>query len=159
MKTALLLVMLVSQVQQQAGRSALSHLGADRDARALRARTDRERGYLRAVEILYGDGPKAARDTAYSQAMEQLARDYPADDEAQLFYALSLLGLSQGVRNVSTYLKAAAIADGAFARNPDHPGATHYLIHGVDDPLHAVLGLRAARLWVARRPKPHTRST
>jgi hypothetical protein len=40
---------------------------------------------------------------------------------------------------------ATAIAQGVLCENPRHPGAAHYLIHGVDDPLHAVLGLRAAR--------------
>src|SRR5690606_6794184 len=34
-----------------------------------------------------------------------------------------------------------------FAKNPDHPGAAHYLIHSYDDPVHAPLGLRAARAY------------
>jgi tetratricopeptide (TPR) repeat protein len=32
-----------------------------------------------------------------------------------------------------------------FTAHPDHPGAAHYLIHAVDDPDHAQLGLRAAQ--------------
>jgi len=97
------------------------------------------------VEILYGEGPKARRDTLYSEAMGRLRAAYPRDDEARLFYALSLLGLSQGVRNIPTYLRAAAIAESVFARNPRHPGAAHYWIHGMDDPQHAAGALPAAR--------------
>src|SRR6185437_11699574 len=61
------------------------------------------------------------------------------------FYALSLMGLSQGVRNVPTYLHAAAIAESVYARNPRHPGAAHYWIHALDDPEHAAAALPAAR--------------
>ncbi len=121
-------------------------------ARAPMAPTERERGYLRAVEVLYGDGPKARRDTAYSIAMQRLVDANPRDDEARLFYALSLLGLSQSVRQVPTYLGAAAIAESVFARQPRHPGAAHYWIHGMDDPDHAAGALRAARALAGIAP-------
>src|SRR5207249_2259438 len=93
----------------------------------------RERAYLDAVEILYGDGPKARRDTAYSRAMERLVARFPADREAQVFYAASLLGLSQGVRNVPTYMRAATIVGRVFRDNPDHAGSR---------PLHPVARIR-----------------
>ena len=125
--------------------AALARLAPTAAAREARAGTPRERGYLHAVDVLYGDGPKARRDTLYSRAMAQLLRTHPADDEARAFYALSLLGLSQGVRNVPTYLHAAATAESVFARNPQHPGAAHYWIHGMDDPDHAAQALPAAR--------------
>lgn len=128
-----------------AGRAALEKLGPTAATRAAKAHTARERAYLAAVELLYGTGSKAHRDTLYSNAMGRLVRAYPADDEARLFYALSLLGLSQGVRNVATYLQAAAIAESVFHRTPSHSGAAHYLIHAVDDPDHATLGLAPAR--------------
>lgn len=135
-----------------AGRAALANLAPTAAARAAKAPTAREQRYLAAVEILYGDGPKARRDTLYSAAMGQLAAAYPADDEAKLFYALSLLGLSQGVRNVPTYLRAAAIAESVFSRNPRHPGAAHYWIHGMDDPDHAADALPAARALAGIAP-------
>ena len=101
---------------------------------------------MEAVEILYTDkGTKRERDAQYAEAMEQMSKAYPADDEVQLFYSLALLGRSEGIRDVPTYLKAAAIAKAAFARNPDHPGAAHYWIHGMDDPQHAAGALEAAR--------------
>ena len=40
-------------------------------------------------------------------------------------------------------MRAAAVALDLFERNPDHPGAAHYLIHAFDDPEHAVLALPA----------------
>ncbi len=130
-----------------AGRAALARLGPTPDARRAKAPTVREQAYLGAVEALYGRGSKAARDTAYSAAMKRLAARFPADQEAQVFYALSLLGLSQGVRDVPTYLRAAAIVERVFRANPDHPGAAHILIHCYDDPIHARLGLPAARAY------------
>lgn len=126
---------------------ALGRLAPTREARLALARTPRERGYLVAVEILYGEGSKARRDTLYSRAMLQLMNDHPADHEARTFAALSLLGLSQSVRDVPAYMRAAAIAAPVFAANPDHPGAAHYLIHAFDDPIHATLGLPSARAY------------
>jgi len=121
-------------------------------ARAVLARmppapTPREQAYVAAVGILYGNGAKATRDTLYANAMEALAASYPDDAEARAFYALALLGLNQGVRDVATYLRAADIAEQIFKANPDHPGAVHYLIHSYDDPAHATLGLKAARAY------------
>src|SRR6266545_3724058 len=55
--------------------------------------TERERAYLNAVRLLYGDGDKRARDLAYSGAMEKIYHDYTDDLDAAAFYALSLLGL------------------------------------------------------------------
>src|SRR5690349_18497902 len=58
--------------------------------------TERERAYLNAVRLLYGDGDKRARDTAYSAAMEKIYRAYPDDLDAAAFYSLSLLGIAGG---------------------------------------------------------------
>jgi tetratricopeptide (TPR) repeat protein len=130
-----------------AARKALNRLAPTPQARKAQAPTPREQAYLDAVEILYGEGSKPRRDTLYSAAMERVAKTYPADMEAQAFYALSLLGLNQGVRDVPTYLRAAAIAQQVFLKNPDHPGAAHYIIHSYDDPAHAARGLAAARAY------------
>ena len=132
--------------------AALERLGPTRAARRERAPTARERAYLDAVETLWEDGAKPARDSAYTRAMEALAAAYPDDLEAQAFLALSLLGLHQGVRDVPTYMRAGAIAQEVFRRNPDHPGAAHYIIHAFDDPTHAPLGLHAARAYVGIAP-------
>ena len=136
--------------QQQdlsAARAALAKLGATPEARAAHAGTAREKAYLHAVEILYGEGDKYDRDRRYALAMEQLHATYPDDVDASCFYALALLGTSHAGRDVPTYMRAAALMEEAFERNPRHPGAAHYLIHSVDDSVHAPLGLRAARAY------------
>ncbi|MBA3560859.1 MAG: hypothetical protein H0W30_19965, partial [Gemmatimonadaceae bacterium] len=83
----------------------------------------------------------------YSRAMERLSHDHPNDHDARTLYALSLLGLSQGTRDIPTYVRAGAVADEVFRTNANHPGAAHYVIHAFDDPIHAPLGLRAARAY------------
>jgi tetratricopeptide (TPR) repeat protein len=130
-----------------AARAALSKLATTSAQRAAKAGTARERSYLSSVEQLYGDGDKTQRDARFSAALGELARSYPDDLDARAFYALSILGLSNGVRNTSNYMRAAAEAEEVFDRNRQHPGALHYLIHAYDDPVHAPLGLRAARLY------------
>jgi tetratricopeptide (TPR) repeat protein len=136
-----------NEQDQNAARAVLQRLGPTREARRAKAPTRREQAYLDAVEALYGAGSKTQRDTAYALAMERLVARFPADREAQVFYALSLLGLSQGVRDTATYLRAAAIVEPVFRDNPNHPGAAHVLIHCYDDPIHAPLGLAAARAY------------
>ncbi len=107
----------------------------------------RERDYLQTVEILFGEAAKESRDFAYAAAMERLHETYPDDDEAAAFHALAVIGTCHRGRDVRLYMRAAAIVEEVFARNPQHPGALHYLIHCYDDPVHAPLGLRAARLY------------
>ncbi|MFC1688175.1 hypothetical protein ACFL0N_05030 [Pseudomonadota bacterium] len=136
----------------QAGRAALMKLATTPEQRITATPAPREQGFLAAIEMLYGGGTKAQRDVAYMRAMEQLAARYPDDHEAQLFYALSLFGVQAGVRDTATYMMCTALAQDVFSENPQHPGAAHYLIHGVDDPLHAVLGLRAARALAVMAP-------
>jgi len=135
-----------------AGRTALGKLGGTPAARLSRTPTAREQGLVAALELLYGQGTKAERDRAYMRAMERLAAEFPDDHEIQLFYALSLFGVQAGVRDTATYMLCTAIAQSVFSENPRHPGAAHYLIHGVDDPVHAVLGLRAARALAEMAP-------
>ena len=124
--------------------AALAKLGTSAEARAAKAGSAREKAYLAAVETLFGPGTLAERDAGYLKAMKALAATYPDDDEAQLFHAQALLGVTRGERNIPNYLAAAAIAERVFRRNPDHPGASHYWIHGMDDPGHARGALEAA---------------
>lgn len=135
-----------NELDVPAGQAALRKLAPTPEARAAATSDPRERAYLSTVEILYdGQGTKPERDAQYATAMQKLAQAYPSDDEAQLFYSLALLGRSEGIRDVPVYLQAAAIAKAVFERNPDHPGAAHYWIHGMDDPAHAAGALVAAR--------------
>jgi tetratricopeptide (TPR) repeat protein len=105
--------------------------------------TPRERGYVDAVEALYGTDK-----FAYESAMERLAKAYPNDVEAQAFWALSILGSREWHQlDERRSMRAAAILEELLPAHPDHPGVLHYMIHAYDDPIHAPLGLRAARRY------------
>ncbi|MGH9582999.1 MAG: hypothetical protein ACRD4O_08705, partial [Bryobacteraceae bacterium] len=101
-------------------------------AEAVGARTQRESEYIRAVAAFYVNDPKATYDSrtaAYSQALRHLHRQFPGDDEAADFYALSLLASPEASKNDFAYRKkAVSILNGVFARRPNDPGAAHYLI-------------------------------
>ena len=125
-------------------KAALNKLAATADARRAKAPTEKEKDWLGAVERLYGTGEKLARDVSYADAMRRMHEKYPNDDEVKSFYALALLGTSHGGRDFSIYMRAAALVEQVYAKNPQHPGAAHYLIHAYDDPVHAPLGLRFA---------------
>ena len=118
--------------------------------------TDRERAYLNAVKLLFGEGDKRARDAAYSAAMEKIYRAYPEDLDAAAFYSLSLLGLvGPGDKGYRLQAQAGAIALAIYEKNPNHPGAAHYIIHAFDDPDHAILALPAARRYADIAPEAH----
>jgi len=140
------------QQDLEAGRSALRKLAVTHEQRIASTSEPVEKGFLQTIDILYGQGSKAERDRRYARAMEQLAASFPENQEVQLFYALSLFGVQAGVRDIPTYMLCTAIAQSVFSANPRHPGAAHYLIHGVDDPDHAILGLAAARALAKMAP-------
>jgi tetratricopeptide (TPR) repeat protein len=118
--------------------------------------SDRERAYIEAVRVLYGEGDKNARDAAYTLAMEKIYRAYPEDLEAAAFYALSLLGtVRPGDKGFRRQMQAGATAIGVYEKNPNHPGAAHYIIHAFDDPEHAILALPAARRYAEIAPEAH----
>lgn len=137
---------------RRAARAVLDRLAPTAEARAARAGTERERQWLSALEVLYGEGAKEARDSAYADAMRRLHAQYPDDHEAAAFHALALLGTAHGGRDFATYMRAAALVEPVFRANPEHPGAAHYLIHSFDDPIHAPLGLPAARAYSTIAP-------
>jgi tetratricopeptide (TPR) repeat protein len=118
--------------------------------------TARERAFLDAVKALYGEGDKYSRDLAYSAKMEKLYQGYPDDLESASFYSLSLLGLARPEnKGYRLQAKAGAIALDVYRKNPDHPGAAHYIIHAFDDPEHAILALPAARRYAEIAPDAH----
>ncbi len=133
-------------------RAVLAKLGPTREARSAKARTPREAAWLNAVEALYGEGDKVERDRLYHQKMMALFVSDPADVDARSFAALATLGLATEGRDVGTYMKAAAMLEEALEQHPDHPGLLHYMIHSYDDPVHAPLGLRAARRYASVAP-------
>jgi len=122
--------------------------------------TPREKAYIAAIAAFYSGSDHldhAARAKAYSDAMKRVYESYPADHEAAVFYALSLLASEP--HNDATFAnrkEAAAILEKLFAIEPDHPGVAHYLIHSYDKPQLAELGIPAARRYAQIAPAaPH----
>jgi len=120
--------------------------------------TQRERVYINAVKLLYGEGDRQARDQAYAEAMGKMYREYPDDLEAAAFYALALLGSirPQDPAALQRRMRAGAIAMEIYRKEPNHPGAPHYILHAFDDPNHAILALPAAKRYAEIAPDaPH----
>jgi tetratricopeptide (TPR) repeat protein len=116
-----------------------------------RSQNDREHMYLLAVAALYKDagaGTKQSRDEAYREQMAVMHEKYPDDDETRLFYGLSILGgIREGTKGFDMQDRAIALFESVYARDTQHPGVLHYLIHAYDDPVHAERGLAAARAY------------
>jgi hypothetical protein len=131
----------------EASRAVLARLAETPEARAALASDERERGLLASLELLIGEGSRTERAVAYCAALAELSARWPEDLELAAFHALAILGTATEGRDVPTYMRAAAVAEGVLERAPDHPGALHYAIHSYDDPVHAPLGLRMARRY------------
>src|ERR1043165_9763751 len=126
-------------------------------AKTTGARTERERAYIAALETFYKDYDKIDHRTrafAYSDAMKQLHQLYRADDEAGVFYALMLIttGMMSNDKTYTREKEAAQILNRVLARQPQHPGVAHYLIHSYDYPPLAQLALPAARSYAKIAP-------
>jgi tetratricopeptide (TPR) repeat protein len=129
-------------------------------AQRIDATTPRERAYIGAAAVYFSDADPAhhaARAQAYERAMQSLARDFPQDDEAQIFHALSLIAIAPPTdRSHVNQKQAVAILEPIYRRLPDHPGVAHYLIHACDSTELASRGLPAARAYAKIAPSaPH----
>ncbi|HUL92659.1 MAG TPA: hypothetical protein VLV56_09950 [Burkholderiales bacterium] len=122
-----------------------------RRGQAVGAKTQRENDFIASIGAYYADYDKLdqrKRAQVYLAAMEKLAKSYPQDDEAQIYYALALnMAASPSDKTYANQLKAAAILERIFKRQPRHPGAAHYLLHSYDYPPIAGRGLEAAKRY------------
>jgi predicted Zn-dependent protease len=135
-------------------------LAAIQKAKAVGAKTEREREYIDALTLMYVDYDKLThtqRIRSFLKAMETLAAKYPKDDEAQIAYAITLnTSASAADKTYAQQIKGAAILEPISKRLPQHPGVTHYLIHLYDYPAAAQKGLDAANRYAKIAPAaPH----
>jgi tetratricopeptide (TPR) repeat protein len=135
-------------------------LAAIEQGKAVGAKSERERDFINALAVLYTDYDKVEYRTrlqAYLKAMAALAAKYPDDDEAQIYYAITLnVSASPADKTYAQQLKGVAILEPIFKRQPHHPGVAHYLIHLYDYPPIAEKGLDAARRYAGIAPgAPH----
>ena len=155
--------------EMKAGKTAAAQ------AMALAAGSDRERGFITALNAYYNTpdgavtepagqschGPVGPRDrvVAYEKAMRELYLKYPGDVETQVFYALAVLSVGYATptdAKLANQLQAAGILEKLWRQYPNHPGVAHYLIHAYDYPALAERGLPAARAYGTIAPwVPH----
>ncbi len=155
--------------EMKAGKAAIEK------AMAMDAGSDRERGFITALNTYYNTpdspntaavgqschGPVGPRDrvVAYEKAMQKLRDKYPDDFEVQTFYAFAVLSVGYATptdTHLSKQLEAAAIFEKLWKQNANHPGVVHYLIHCYDYPALAQRGLAAARTYDSIAPwVPH----
>ncbi|MGH7605126.1 MAG: hypothetical protein ACRENK_14175 [Gemmatimonadaceae bacterium] len=135
-----------SPAQLRPGRAA-----ADLAMRLAAKATDRERGYINAVAQLYSDYEHVDQQTrvvAYERAMADLVAKQPADTEAKIFYAIALTASALPTdKTYANQLKAGSILEPIWAKEPNHPGLAHYIIHTYDYPALANRAIAAAERY------------
>src|SRR5947207_799754 len=118
--------------------------------------TDRERGYISAVSQLYDDYEhrnQQSRVLAYERAMNDLTLRQPADTEAKIFHAISLVAAASPTdKTYANQLKAGSILEALWTKEPNHPGIAHYIIHTYDYPPLAGKARAAAARYAAIAP-------
>ena len=129
-------------------------------ARALQPPTQREQLFVAAAEAFFLEPASTdywLRIRRWEQAEEKVHVAYPDDPEADVFYALALLATAPSDAVSRTHAdQAAEILLGVYARNPDHPGAMHYLVHANDVPGRERESLEIMRRYEALAPRnPH----
>jgi len=129
-------------------------------AKALKPPTEREQLFIAAAEAFFLD--PASRDywlriRRWEQAMQKVHAAFPDDDEAAAFYALAHLAVAPSDATSREYSdRAAEILLGVYRKNPDHPGAMHYLVHANDTPGRERQSLEITRKYEEAAPRnPH----
>ena len=109
-----------------------------RRAEALAAPTRRERLFVAAAMAFFGEPETLGywqRIRRWEEAQASLYTAFPQDSEATAFYALAHLAIAPADRASRAEAdRAAELLLGVYERNPDHPGAMHYLVHANDVP-------------------------
>ena len=101
----------------------------------------RERAYVKALQTRYSSDPAAdlkKLEVDYKDAMAAVAKAYPADLDAQVLYAESLMDLrpwqlwTRDGRPSDVTEEVVRVLESVLARSPLHPGANHYYIHTME---------------------------
>ena len=120
--------------------------------------SDAERRYISALKKRYAaDSPAEilGSETAYADAMGEVARYLPNDVDAETLYAESLMDLTPlqmwlpGDKPNRYTNHVIAILDDVLRRDPSHVGANHYLIHAYEYSRTPQLALSSARRLAA----------
>jgi tetratricopeptide (TPR) repeat protein len=129
-------------------------------AKTLQPPTERERLFVAAAEAFFLEPMSSdywLRIRRWEKATEKVHTSFPDDPEAAAFYALAHLATtpSDSVSREHSD-RAAEILLRIYERNPDHPGAMHYLVHANDVPGRERESLEITRKYEAVAPhNPH----
>ena len=129
-------------------------------AKALQPPTERERLFVAAAEAFFLEPASSdywLRIRRWEQAAEKVYVSFPDDLEAAAFYALAHLATTPSDTISRAHPdRAAEILLRVYERNPDHPGAMHYLVHANDVPGRERELLEITRKYEAIAPRnPH----
>jgi tetratricopeptide (TPR) repeat protein len=112
--------------------------GAIEKAKTLNASTERERLFIAAGEAFFLDPSSKdywLRIRRWEAAMQKVYEAFPDDPEAAAFYALAHLATTPADKITRDHAdRAAEILLRIYRKNPQHPGAMHYLVHANDVP-------------------------
>jgi hypothetical protein len=122
--------------------------------------TDRERLFVNQAKAFFLDPASTdywTRIRRWEQAAEQGYHALPDDPEIAAFYALAHLATTPATTVTRAYADSAAgILERLYRKNPDHPGAMHYLVHANDIPGREGQLLDITRKYDASAPhNPH----
>ncbi|MEN8181527.1 MAG: hypothetical protein ABFS46_03215 [Myxococcota bacterium] len=121
---------------------AQAQAAVERAGRLSAGASEAERAYIEALATRYSADPgadRAALDQAYAEAMRGVQQAYPDDADAATLLAEALMDLTpwdyytpegEPREHTGEVLK---LLEFVLERDPEHPGANHYLIHAVEE--------------------------
>ncbi len=129
-------------------------------AEALGTPSERERLFVAATDAFFAEPASPdywLRVRRWKEAMAKVYAAAPDDPEAAAFYALALLASAPSDTTArSNADQAAALLLRVYQRNPEHPGAMHYLVHANDMPGRERNSLEIIGRYEATAPRnPH----
>jgi tetratricopeptide (TPR) repeat protein len=133
---------------------------AVQQAVSLQPPTRRERLLVDAAAAFFRQpesGDYWERIRRWEKAMEAAHAAFPEDPEVAAFYALAHLAVAPADAVSPAHSeRAAGLLLAVYQRNPDHPGAMHYLVHANDVPGRASESLEVTRRYETAAPRnPH----
>ncbi|HEX2833159.1 MAG TPA: hypothetical protein VHW00_09095 [Thermoanaerobaculia bacterium] len=129
-------------------------------AKELAAPTERERLFIHAAEAFFvepASGDYWLRIRRWEEAAQDAYAKLPDDPEAAAFYALAHLATTPATKISREHAdRAAEILLRIYQKNPQHPGAMHYLVHANDVPGRERELLEITRKYESLAPRnPH----
>ena len=125
-------------------------------AESIKQKSKIEADYIDAMSLFYKDWNTTdhrTRSMGFKNAMEEIYEKYPANKEAAIFYALTLVATADlSDKSYTNQKKAGNILTALYPEEPNHPGIIHYIIHAYDYPGLATIALPAAKKYASIAP-------